>query len=120
MITRKFTINVSNNSASSTQKIVLYKGDSGLLLNLELKNFKFDVNSRTRIDATITKSNNSTELVGSKRLTLNGDTAVLIIGRDGFEFTTTGMYHVQLHIFDENSGRISAPSFDIEVRDTIY
>lgn len=114
MITRKFIINVNNDRASSTQSIVLYKGDYGLLLNLELRNFKFDIDVIARIDATI--SNGKT----IENLPINGNFIVLTVDKDNLNLTEAETRHIQLHLFDEYGNRISAPSFDIEVRDTIY
>lgn len=118
MITRKFTINVNNNSASSNPKIVLYKGDLGLLLNLTLSGFNFNVDVKSKVHASV--YNGANLLTTLKNIPLNENTIILSVNNGGISTLITGIYHIQLHLFDENNNRISVPPFDIEIRDTIY
>ena len=120
MIIKNVTVTIKNNSTSlKQQSIILYKGDSGLLLTINIQGFKFKISSIGRIDATIVNKSTA-KLTTIPDLRFTDDTVLLPLNEEGLILNEEGTHQVQLHIYDPNFNRISTPSFDIICREPIH
>lgn len=120
MIIKNVNVKINNNSTSlAQQSIILYKGDSGLLLTIKLEGFKFKLSSIGKVDASIVNMSNA-KLTTITDLTLKDGNILLPLNEEGLLLNEEGTHKVQLHIYDPELNRISTPTFDIICKNPIY
>ena len=125
MITKNVTIKISDDRATLSEKIILYKDDKGIDIYFTLSGFSYKFNkdnlSGVVVDARLLKPNGN--VVTINNLTISGTNKIkfTIDNTMTDELSEIGKHKLQISLYDDSTkkNRITIPPVEFEVKEQL-
>ena len=125
MITKNVTIKISDDRATLSEKIILYKNDKGIDIYFTLSGFSYKFNkdnlSGVVVDARLLKPNGN--VVTINNLTISGTNKIkfTIDNTMTDELSEIGKHKLQISLYDDSTktNRITIPPIEFEVKEQL-
>ena len=125
MITKNVTIKITDDRATLSEKIILYKNDKGIDVYFTLSGFSYKFNkdnlSGVAVDARLLKP--SGDVITINNLTISGTNKIkfTIDGTMTDELSEIGKHKLQISLYDDSTkkNRITIPPVEFEVKEQL-
>lgn len=122
-ISKKIELKIKDDKASLSEKIIIYRNDSGIDLYFKLNGLKYTFSgglNSVYVGCAIQQPNDN--IILKDGLTINNDEIKLSITRDMVdELTEVGIHKIQFFIYDSptKTNRVTIPEVSFEVKEPI-
>ena len=125
MITKNVTIKITDDRATLSEKIILYKDDKGIDIYFTLSGFSYKFNkdnlSGVTVDARMLKPNGDVITVNNLAVSGTNKIKFTIDNTMTDELTEIGKHKLQISLYDDLSKtkRITIPPIEFEVKEQL-
>ena len=125
MITKNVTIKITDDRATLSEKIILYKDDKGIDIYFTLSGFSYKFNkdnlSGVTVDARMLKPNGDVITVNNLAVSGTNKIKFTIDNTMTDELTEIGKHKLQISLYDDLSktNRITIPPIEFEVKEQL-
>ena len=125
MITKNVTIKITDDRATLSEKIILYKDDKGIDIYFTLSGFSYKFNkdnlSGVAVDARILKPSGDVVVVDNLAVSGTNKIKFTIDNTMTDELTEIGKHKLQISLYDDLSKtkRITIPPIEFEVKEQL-
>ena len=126
-ITKKLVVTLEDDVATPSERIFIYKGDVGVDIIIELKNFNYKIDSISeknminRIEAYFKNPQGIVRQYNDEVDVINGDRIKFSFSKNVInDMQIIGQYELQFHLFDKENNRITIPSYYFYVKEPLH
>ena len=126
-ITKKLVVTLKDDVATPSERIFIYKGDVGVDIIIELKNFNYKIDSISeknminRIEAYFKTPQGIVKQYNDEVDVINGDRIKFSFSKNVInDMQIIGQYELQFHLFDKENNRITIPSYYFYVKEPLH
>ena len=126
-ITKKLIVTLEDDIATPSERIFIYKGDVGVDIIIELKNFNYKIDSISeknminRIEAYFKTPQGIVKQYNDEVDVINGDRIKFSFSKNVInDMQIIGQYELQFHLFDKENNRITIPSYYFYVKEPLH
>ena len=126
-ITKKLIVTLEDDVATPSERIFIYKGDVGVDIIIELKNFNYKIDSISeknminRIEAYFKTPQGIVKQYNDEVNVINGDRIKFSFSKNVInDMQIIGQYELQFHLFDKENNRITIPSYYFYVKEPLH
>ena len=126
-ITKKLVVTLEDDVATPSERIFIYKGDVGVDIIIELKNFNYKIDSISeknminRIEAYFKTPQGIVRQYNDEVDVINGDRIKFSFSKNVInDMQIIGQYELQFHLFDKENNRITIPSYYFYVKEPLH
>ncbi len=126
-ITKKLIVTLEDDIATPSERIFIYKGDVGVDIIIELKNFNYKIDSISeknminRIEAYFKTPQGIVRQYNDEVDVINGDRIKFSFSKNVInDMQIIGQYELQFHLFDKENNRITIPSYYFYVKEPLH
>ena len=126
-ISKKLVVTLEDDVATPSERIFIYKGDVGVDIIIELKNFNYKIDSISeknminRIEAYFKTPQGIVRQYNDEVDVINGDRIKFSFSKNVInDMQIIGQYELQFHLFDKENNRITIPSYYFYVKEPLH